>query len=188
MDVQARCRAASAVGLGQFRIVNSPVRISTPSAIITAPPIPMIDREVALDDRRARSSPARTRARSAGTGSPGQPSRRRAAAPPCAAELGDRRLGEDRAEGDARARRPRDRERRPGDQRTAAPGEAQQRLRVPLAVEPMPTNGVARNTTPIATITTPPTCSSVCLWSFSAEPIAVALEPEQDEDRARSWR
>ena len=37
-------------------------------------------REVALDDARARRSCARTRARSAGTGSPGPPSRRRAAA------------------------------------------------------------------------------------------------------------
>ena len=49
--------------------------------------------------------------------------------------VGDRGLREDRAERDARARRPGDREGGAGDERAASTGFAQQRLGMPLAVE-----------------------------------------------------
>ena len=41
------------------------------------------------------------------------------------------------------------------------------------------TNGVARKITPSAMMTTPPICSSVCLWVSSADPRAVALKPSR---------
>ena len=43
----------------------------------------------------------------------------------------------------------------------------------------MPTNGVARNTTPIRMISTPPICSSACLWVLSVEPMTVAERPSR---------
>ena len=41
------------------------------------------------------------------------------------------------------------------------------------------TNGAATKTTPIAIMSAPPTCASVCLWALSVEPIAVALSPSR---------
>ncbi len=55
----------------------------------------------------------------------------------------------------------------------------------------MPTNGVARKTTPIRMITTPPTCSSACLCVLSVEPMTVALMPSRmkiDEKLAMNSR
>src|SRR5947209_7530361 len=43
----------------------------------------------------------------------------------------------------------------------------------------MRTNGVARNSTPIATISAPPTCARTCLCAFRVEPMTVALRPSR---------
>ena len=45
------------------------------------------------------------------------------------------------------------------------------------------TNGVARNTTPIAMISAPPICSSACLCVFSERADHRRAEAQQDEDR-----
>ncbi len=117
-----------------LRIVNSPVRISTPRTIITAPPMPMMTGKWRLTTASALVIRSNASAISRnGIARPGRVEgeqqravRRRAR---------DRRLGEDRAERDARAGRPGDREGGARDERSAAAGEAQQRLGVPLAVE-----------------------------------------------------
>ena len=111
-----------------LRIVNSPVRISRPSTIITSPPIAMITgkwrlttvsaiviRSKASGDQQERDRQARR--------VEGQQQRavgRRAR---------DRGLGEDRAQRDARAGRPGDREGRAGDAagRRGRPGAAASR-------------------------------------------------------------
>ena len=67
----------------------------------------------------------------------------------------------------------------PGDQRSAAPGQAQQRLGMPLAVEHADERRRQEDERPSRRSRSPPTCSSVCLWAFSAEPIAVALSPSR---------
>ncbi len=41
------------------------------------------------------------------------------------------------------------------------------------------TKGVARNSTPIAMISTPPTVRSVTMWSVSSEPTCVAVSPSR---------
>ena len=163
-----------------FRSVNPPVRIRTPIAIRIAPPAPIIDRVVALDDgERGRHPRERERRHQERDAEPGGVDRKEERA--VGSRARDRRRRQDRPEGRSDARGPGDRERGPATTGPPLPARAisastcHSRFRRTM-------KRLATKNTPSAMIRAPAIVSSVSWCSLSVRPEAGGGQAQEDED------